>query len=65
MICGVGLALVAGRLVQGLLVGVSPRDAYTLAVVSATMMGVSVVAASLPAWRAARVDPASVLRGDA
>ena len=63
--CGVGLALVAGRLVQGLLVGVSPRDAYTLAVVSATMMGVAVVAGVRPAWRASRVDPASVLRGDA
>jgi putative ABC transport system permease protein len=65
VVCGVGLALVAGRLVQGLLVGVSARDALTLAVVSATMMGVGVVSASLPAWRAAHVDPASVLRGEA
>jgi putative ABC transport system permease protein len=62
--CGLGLAMVAGRLVEGLLVGVSGRDALTLSVVSATMMGVAFVAASLPAWRAARVDPASVLRGE-
>lgn len=62
--CGVGLALVSGRLVQALLVGVSGRDAATLAVVTVTMLLVAVVASSLPAWRAARVDPAAVLRGE-
>jgi hypothetical protein len=62
--CGIGLALVSGRLVQSLLVGVSPRDMATLSTVAAALMIVGVAAASLPAWRAARVDPASVLRGD-
>jgi predicted permease len=62
--CGIGLALVAGRLVGSLLVGVSPRDAATLALVSMTMMIVAMAAASPPAWRASRVDPASVLRGE-
>ena len=62
--CGIGLALVSGRLVQSLLVGVSPRDTATLTTVAAALMIVGVAAASLPAWRAARVDPASVLRGD-
>ena len=64
VVCGLGLALLAGRLVQGLLVGVSARDVATLAFVSLTMVAVAVIAASLPAWRASRVDPASVLRGD-
>jgi putative ABC transport system permease protein len=62
--CGVALALVSGRLVQSLLVGVSPRDTPTLAIVSFAMLVVAAAAASLPALRAARVDPATVLRGD-
>jgi ABC-type antimicrobial peptide transport system permease subunit len=62
--CGLGLALVAGDLLRGLLVGVSGRDVSTLVVVSVTMIGVALAAALLPAWRAARVDPASVLRAN-
>lgn len=61
---GLGLALASGRLAQSLLVGVSSRDAATLGAVSVTMLGVAAAAAGLPAWRAARVDPASVLRGE-
>jgi predicted permease len=61
---GIGLALLAGRLVQSLLVGVSPRDPITLAAVCVTMLAVAAAAATLPAWRAARVDPATVLRGE-
>jgi putative ABC transport system permease protein len=61
---GTGLALLSGRLVQSLLVGVSPRDGATLGAVSVTMLAVAAAAASLPAWRAARVDPASVLRAE-
>jgi putative ABC transport system permease protein len=37
-------------------------DPVTYAVVVAVVLGVSVAAAALPAWRASRVDPASVLR---
>jgi predicted permease len=61
---GLGLALLFGRLAQSLLVGVSPRDTPTLTVVSTAMLAVAACAALLPAWRAARVDPASVLRGE-
>jgi putative ABC transport system permease protein len=60
---GVALALVSGRFVRSLLVGVSPGDAVTLAVVSIAMLCVAAAAAALPAWRAARVDPATALRG--
>ena len=62
MVCGVGVALLAGRLVQTLLVGVSPRDAGTLVVVALAMPGTAMAAAGLPAWRTARVDPAVTLR---
>ena len=60
---GIALALICGRFVQSLLVGVSPRDPLTLTLVCAAMLLIAAAAASLPAWRAARVDPATVLRG--
>jgi putative ABC transport system permease protein len=61
---GLVLALGAGRLIQGLLVGVGSRDPVTLAVVAATLLIVAALAAVLPARRAASVDPATVLRGE-
>ena len=61
---GCALALLAGRLIQGLLVGVSPSDPSTLVIVGATLMAVSSVAALVPALRAARVDPIAALRAE-
>jgi ABC-type antimicrobial peptide transport system permease subunit len=61
--CGVALALLAGRFVRGLLVGVASSDPVTLAGVSIVMLLVGLTAAALPAWRAASVDPAIALRG--
>jgi putative ABC transport system permease protein len=61
---GLILSLAAGRLIEGLLVGVSGRDPATLAVVSATVMAAAICAAALPAVRAARVDPAIVLKAE-
>jgi putative ABC transport system permease protein len=56
------LAIAAGRLLSGMLYGVSPSDATTLAAVIALVLGVSVAASLLPAMRAARVEPMQVLR---
>jgi ABC-type antimicrobial peptide transport system permease subunit len=63
---GVGLAgaLVAGRLMTGLLYGVSPYDAATLAAVAAVIALATLVANWLPALRAAHVDPLTALRSD-
>jgi putative ABC transport system permease protein len=61
---GLALALVAGRLLQSLLVGVTARDPFTLAVVGITLPMVALLAALVPAIRAARVDPARALRAD-
>jgi putative ABC transport system permease protein len=59
---GVAAALALGRGMAGLLFGVQPADPATLAAV-AGVLGVTAVGASyLPARRAARVDPATVLR---
>lgn len=61
---GMVLAVAAGRAVQGLLVGVTAMDPLTMTLVAALMLSASVAAAVVPAWRAARVDPAVTLRGD-
>ena len=61
---GVVLAVITGRLIRALLVGVSPADPLTLGVVIATLAGVSLAAACGPAIRASRVDPITALRGE-
>ena len=58
------LAIVTGRLVQGLLVGVTAGDPLTFGVVAATMLLASIGAALVPARRAARIDPADALRAE-
>jgi putative ABC transport system permease protein len=64
---GIGLAgaLLLSRLLESLLFGVGPTDPVTLAAVTIVLLGVALVAASVPAWRAARVEPVVALRGDA
>ncbi|HEV8197873.1 MAG TPA: ADOP family duplicated permease [Gemmatimonadales bacterium] len=64
VLVGVALALAQGRLVAALLYGIKPGNTGVLLIVSATLLAVAAVAAMLPAWRAARVDPATVLRAD-
>jgi len=64
LVGGIVLALVAGRLLEGVLVGVTGKDPLTLALVTATMLGAAVLAALVPAVRAARVDPVTALRGE-
>jgi len=59
---GLAASLVLARLVQSQLFGVEPFDPLTMAAVLALMVLVAAAAAWLPARRAARVDPASVLR---
>jgi len=61
---GLFIALVAGRQLAPLLLGVGPRDPLvTFGVVVA--LGVTALLAGLiPAWRASRVDPADALRSE-
>lgn len=59
---GITLALAAGRLVATLLYGVRPSDPGIELLVAIVLVAVGVLAALVPAWRAARVDPASTLR---
>ena len=59
---GVPLAAASARLLGTFLVGVSPMDPATYVGISAVLMAASLLACYLPALRASRVDPATVLR---
>lgn len=51
-----------GRLLQSLLVQMSPHDPVTLGAVVAVMAGVALLACLVPARRASRIDPVVALR---
>jgi ABC-type antimicrobial peptide transport system permease subunit len=61
---GMAGALAAGRLIAGLLYQVAPRDPLTLLGVTGVLLGVVVIACSVPARRATRIAPASALRSE-
>jgi predicted permease len=61
-----GLAGAVGstRLLSSLLFGVEPTDPSTMVAVLSSIALVAALACGLPAWRASRLDPNVVLRGD-
>jgi predicted permease len=59
---GIPAALVATRLLSGMLYGLSSHDPATIALALAILTGVSICAGYLPARRASRLDPMSALR---
>ncbi len=61
---GVVASLLTSRLLATYLFGVEPTDLLTLALVTSALAVTAVVAALLPARRAARVAPITSLRGD-
>jgi predicted permease len=64
IIAGLAAALVLTRLLSGMLVGVSATDPWTFAGVVLLVVMVTVTASSIPAWRAAHVDPIRTLRAE-
>jgi putative ABC transport system permease protein len=63
VIGGVG-ALTLGRTLEAVLYGVRPRDVLSFISAGAVLLAVTAIAALVPALRATRVDPATVLRAD-
>ncbi len=63
-ICGLGAAAGLTRLLRSQLEGVGPLDPPTYALATLVLCVVSLVASTLPALRAARVDPVAALRSE-
>jgi len=59
---GLPLALALARILGAVLFGIAPYDPVTLILSGLTLVGVAVVAAWIPARRAAKVDPMVALR---
>jgi len=59
---GLASAVVATRLLRGLLFDVHPLDPASFLAAAMLLMGVSALASYLPARRATRVDPIVLLR---
>jgi ABC-type antimicrobial peptide transport system permease subunit len=59
---GAAASVWAATLIATLLYGVTPRDTPTLMTAALTLVLVAGATAVVPAWRAARIDPAAVLR---
>ncbi len=62
MVIGTAGALVAGRMLDELLIGVTPHDTLTLAAVVGVLGIAALAACSAPARRASRLDPVRALR---
>jgi predicted permease len=59
---GAALSLWLAKFVGTLLYGLEPRDTTTLVTAIVVMLVIGTVAAFIPAWRAARIEPVEVLR---
>jgi putative ABC transport system permease protein len=59
---GLAGALAQTRLIQAQLFGVSATDSFTLVAVTLFLLLVASLACLIPAWRAAKTDPVTVLR---
>jgi hypothetical protein len=62
--CGIGLALLATRVMESLIWGVPRLDPLTNAAAGGLLLGLTLLAALVPAYRAARVEPMRAIRGN-
>ena len=64
VVIGLSGALALGRVMASVIFGVSARDFATFATVAVLTTGVGLLASTLPAYRATRVDPMKTLRDE-
>jgi len=64
IVIGLAVSFALGRVITGLIYGVSSRDLTTFLLVTTLLVLVSFFASLIPALRAIRVDPLAVLRED-
>src|SRR5215510_3549129 len=62
LLIGLGLSFITGRMVQSLLFGVSAHNPLVLILTAAILIAVALLAGSLPARKAAALDPMVALR---
>ena len=62
LVCGIPAALALTRFIGSLLFGLRPADTLNIAAVVLLMIVIALVAAALPARRAARIDPLRAVR---
>jgi ABC-type antimicrobial peptide transport system permease subunit len=63
-VLGLGGAAAASTLLRSMLFGVSPFDPFVLAVAAVGVLLLALGASTLPAFRAASIDPNRALRGE-
>lgn len=63
-VCGLAGGLYLSRFVEAMLFEVAALDAWSLALPLGTLLLAALLAAAVPAWRAARVDPVIALRSE-
>jgi ABC-type antimicrobial peptide transport system permease subunit len=61
---GLGVSAAAGRALSTFLFAVEPSDPGTIVTVALLVLGTGALAAYVPARRAARLDPLSVIRSE-
>jgi putative ABC transport system permease protein len=61
---GLVLASLLSRVLESVLFGVEPLDPLTLTAVIAMLAVTAAVSTAVPAWRATRVDPAAIMKGE-
>jgi predicted permease len=64
IVVGAVAALAVTRFLASLLYGVSATDPLTLTAAVALILGVAMAATAIPAWKASRTDPVTLLRTD-
>jgi predicted permease len=62
LVLGLGVSVIAARLLEGLLFGVKPVDLLTLVVTALVLTVITILACLAPTIRAARIDPMASLR---
>jgi predicted permease len=64
ILIGLFASLALTRLMSTLLFGVHPNDPFVLGAITCILLGVAVLATSIPAWCASKVEPVTALRAD-